>query len=257
MIHPTAIVDSKAEIHESVQIGAYSIIGAEATIDEETSIGPHVVIQGDTTIGKRNRIFQFSSIGEIPQDKKYRGENTQLVIGDDNLIREYCSFNIGTDDGGGVTKIGDHNWIMAYVHIAHDCQVGSHTILANNATLAGHVTVQDHAILGGFVGVHQFCTIGELAFLSMNSSVRQDVPPYITVSGNPAAPRGLNLEGLKRRGVSSDAMAALKQAYKILYRSQFTLNAAIEALSALAQECEEVSEFQTFLSESLHRGVVR
>ncbi len=257
MIHPTAIIDSNAQLHESVEVGAYSIIGAQVTIDEETSIGPHVVIQGDTTIGKRNRIFQFSSIGEIPQDKKYKGEKTKLVIGDDNLIREYCSFNIGTDDGGGVTQIGHHNWIMAYVHIAHDCQVGDHTIFANNATLAGHVSIQDYAILGGFVGVHQFCTVGELAFLSMNSSVRQDVPPFVTVSGNPAVPRGLNLEGLKRRGISGDKMAALKQSYKILYRSQLTLNAAIDALSDLAAEYQEVSEFQSFLSGAIHRGVVR
>jgi len=200
MIHPSALIDPQARIGADVRIGAFSIIGPQVEIGDGCEIGHHCVIEGHTTIGRDNRIFSFNAIGGQPQDKKYAGEPTRLVIGDRNTIREYCTFNTGTVQDGGVTRMGDDNWIMAYVHIAHDCQIGNHIIMANNATLAGHVTVDDYAILGGFVGIHQFCHIGAHVILGISAVIRQDVPPYLTVAGNPAAPHGINSEGLKRRG---------------------------------------------------------
>ena len=226
MHHPTALIHPDAKLANNVEVGAYSIIGQHVEIGENTHIGPHVVIDGHTRIGKNNRIFQFCSLGEIPQDKKYAGEPTRLEIGDNNTIREFCTFNIGTSQDAGVTRVGNHNWIMAYVHLAHDCQVGSHTIFANNASLAGHVRIEDYAILGGFSLVHQFCQIGMHAITGMGAALSQDVPPYVTAAGNPTAPHGINSIGLKRRGFSDAAIMAIKRAYKTLYRSSLSLEQA-------------------------------
>jgi len=259
LIHPTAIIDPTAKIGTDVEIGAYSIIGADVEIGDKTWIGPHVVIKGPTTIGKQNKIYQFSSIGEDPQDKKYAGEPTRLEIGDRNLIREFCTFNRGTAQDRGVTTVGDDNWIMAYVHLAHDCVIGNHTILANNAGLAGHVHVDDYTILGGYTVVHQFCSFGKHSITAMGSIIFKDVPPYLTVSGYPAKPYGLNSEGLKRRGFSAEAMKGLKKAYKILYRSGLSLKDAQAQLGELANKVPEVAEFCQFLkrNEKQGRGIVR
>lgn len=229
-IHPSAIVDSKAQLDGTVEIGPYTIVGPHVTIGAGTVIGPHVVIDGHTTIGRDNRFFQFSSIGAPPQDKKYAGEPTRLEIGDRNTIREFCTFNTGTAQDAGVTRLGNDNLILAYVHLAHDCQVGSHTIFSNNATLAGHVHVGDHAILSGFAAIHQFCRIGAHAFIGMNTSLTQDVPPFVLLAGNPAAAHGINIEGLKRRGFSRERIGALRDAYKLIYKSGLTLEAAKAAL---------------------------
>jgi len=223
-------------------------------------VGPHVVITGHTRLGEGNRVFQFCSLGEEPQDKKYAGEPTCLEIGDDNVIREFCTFNIGTAQDVGATRLGDHNWIMAYVHIAHDCQVGHHTVFANNATLAGHVHIGDYAILGGFTGVHQFCRVGAHVITGIASVVRQDIPPFITVAGNPLAPFGINSEGLKRRGYSAEALAALKRAYKTLYKSGLSLAEAHASIAATAQTQPELAPLAAFLAESLasaSRGIIR
>ncbi|MBX3687335.1 MAG: acyl-ACP--UDP-N-acetylglucosamine O-acyltransferase, partial [Rhodocyclaceae bacterium] len=235
MIHPSAIVHPDARIGNGVEIGPYSIIGADVEIGDECRIGPHVVIEGNTRIGRENRIFQFCSIGAAPQDKKYDDEPTRLVIGDRNTIREYCSFNLGTSQDLGVTTVGDDNWIMAYVHVAHDCVVGNNTIFANNATLAGHVQVGDWAILGGFTGVHQFGRVGAHAFCGVGTVLTQDLPPYVTVSGNPAAPHGINSEGLKRRGFTAEDIAAIKRAYRTLYRSGLSLDDARARIAASAE----------------------
>ncbi|MCK6391523.1 MAG: acyl-ACP--UDP-N-acetylglucosamine O-acyltransferase [Azonexus sp.] len=220
MIHATAIVDPAARIGRNVEIGPYAIIGPNVEIGDNTRIGPHTVINGHTRIGRDNRIFQFCSLGEVPQDKKYAGEPTRLEIGDRNVIREFCTFNLGTVQDCGVTRIGDDNWIMAYVHIAHDCQVGNKTTFANNSQLAGHVTVEDWAILGGFTGVHQFCRVGAHVMTAVGSVILQDVPPYLMAAGNTAQPYGINVEGLKRRGFTADSLLALKRAYRTLYRCQ-------------------------------------
>ena len=212
MIHPTAIIHSGARLGAGVSVGPYSIIGEHVEIGDNTRIGPHVVISGHTRIGCDNRIFQFSSIGEIPQDKKYAGEPTRLEIGDRNTIREYCTLNLGTVQDAGVTRVGDDNWIMAYVHIAHDCQVGNKTIFANNAQLAGHVHVGDWAIFGGYTGVHQFCRVGAHTMTAVGTVILQDVLPYVMAAGNSATPYGINAEGLKRRGFSPDALMVLKRA---------------------------------------------
>lgn len=256
MRHPTAIIHPNAKLADDVQIGAYSIIGEHVEIDSGTMVGPHVVINGHTRIGKNNRIFQFSSLGEIPQDKKYANEPTRLEIGDNNTIREFCTFNLGTIQDGGITRVGNNNWIMAYVHLAHDCQVGNNTIFANNAQLAGHVLVDDYAILGGFTVVHQFCQIGAHAITGMGTILFQDIPPYVTVSGNPAAPHGTNSEGLKRRGYSSAAVMAIKRAYKTIYRSGLSLEDAKAAINLQIQEHPELSLLADFLNRS-QRGIVR
>ncbi|WP_455374977.1 acyl-ACP--UDP-N-acetylglucosamine O-acyltransferase [Kaarinaea lacus] len=256
MIHQTAIVDKSAKLADDVSVGPYSIIGANVEIDAGTTIGPHVVINGPTSIGKNNRIFQFASLGEEPQDKKYAGEPTRLEIGDNNVIREYCTISRGTVQDEGITKVANDNWIMAYVHIAHDCRIGSHTIFANSASLAGHVTVEDYAILGGFTLVHQFCKIGAHCFTAMNSVISKDVPPYLMIAGHMAKPYGLNTEGLKRRGVSSEVLSALKSAYKVLYRSGYSVDQAISELSELAKKYKEVDQFVKFLSGAT-RGIVR
>ena len=256
MIHPSAIVHPDARIGNGVEIGPYSIIGADVEIGDDCHIDPHVVIEGNTRIGRENRIFQFCSIGAAPQDKKYDDEPTRLVIGDRNTIREYCSFNLGTSQDLGVTTVGDDNWIMAYVHVAHDCVVGNNTIFANNATLAGHVQVGDWAILGGFTGVHQFGRVGAHAFCGVGTVLTQDLPPYVTVSGNPAAPHGINSEGLKRRGFTAEDIAAIKRAYRTLYRSGLSLDDARARIAASAEASEAVRLFSDFIADS-GRGIVR
>ncbi len=255
-IHPTAIIDPSARLGEGVTIGAYSIIGADVEIGDNCWIGPHVVVNGPTRIGKENRIFQFSSIGEAPQDKKYAGEPTRLEIGERNLIRESVTINRGTVGGGGVTTVGDDNLLMAYIHIAHDCHVGSRTIFSNNASLAGHVTIGDQVILSGFTLVHQFCSIGAHAFTGMGSAIAKDVPPYLMVSGNPAHPHGINKEGLKRRGFSPDSITALKRAYKVLYRSGLSLGEATDELRKMAADTPEVRPFVEFIANS-ERSILR
>ena len=256
MIHPTAIVDSAAKLADDVEVGAYSVIGPDVEIGSGTVIGPHVTVEGPTVIGKDNRFYQFSSIGAAPQDKKYAGEPTRLVIGDRNTIREFCTFTRGTAQDRGETTLGNDNWIMAYVHIAHDCVVGNNVILANTATLAGHVHVGDYAILGGFSKVHQFCHIGAHAFCGMDSGLNQDVPPYVTASGMPARPVGINSEGLKRRGFGAEQIRNIKRAYKTLYRSGLRLSEAQERLESQAKEHEELKLFVDFLAAS-SRGIIR
>lgn len=256
MIHPTAIVHPAAVLGTNVSVGPYSIVGEHVEIGANTRIRSHVVIEGHTRIGCDNEIFQFCSLGAAPQDKKYDDEPTRLEIGDGNTIREYCSFNVGTHQDAGVTRVGNDNWIMAYVHIAHDCQVGNNTIFANNATLAGHVTVGDWAILGGFTGVHQFVRVGAHSFCGVGTVLLQDLPPFVMVSGNPAAPRSINAEGLRRRGFSATGINAIKRAYKSLYRSGLTLIEARELVSELAQQQSEVQLLSDFLSQS-GRGIVR
>ncbi|HSI96678.1 MAG: acyl-ACP--UDP-N-acetylglucosamine O-acyltransferase [Methylophilaceae bacterium] len=256
MIHATAIVDPKAEIAPDVEIGAYSVIGPDVRIGNGTRIGAHVVIQGPTTIGRNNRIFHFCSLGEEPQDKKYAGEPTTLEIGDGNTIREYCTFNRGTIQDAGATRIGNDNWVMAYVHIAHDCQIGNNTIFANNSSLAGHVIVHDHAILGGFTLIHQFCKIGSHVITAVGSVVFKDIPPYVTAAGYDAKPHGINSEGLKRRGFTPEAMLQLKRAYKTLYKSSLTLEEAKVQLAEQYKECPEIGILLEFLDTST-RGIVR
>jgi UDP-N-acetylglucosamine acyltransferase len=259
-IHPTALVDSGAQLAADVQVGAYSIIGPKVRIGAGTVIGPHCVIEGNTTFGERNRVFQFCSIGAAPQDKKYHGEDTKLVIGDDNTIREFCTLNLGTAQGGGVTSLGNRNWIMAYVHLAHDCIVHNDTIFANNAQLAGHVEVHDFAILGGFTVVHQFVRIGAHAITGMGSIVLQDVPPFMLAQGNTAVPYNINAEGLKRRGYSAERLAVLKRAYKTLYRSGLGLADASAAIAALEQDDPsselDVALLTAFLNAA-GRGIIR
>lgn len=255
-IHPTAIIDPSAKISDGVEVGPYSVIGADVVIGEGTWIGPHVVINGPTTIGKENKIFQFASIGDAPQDKKYADEPTRLVIGDRNVIRECVTINRGTVQDKSLTSIGNDNWIMAYVHIAHDCIVGNNTILANNASLAGHVTIDDFVILGGFTLVHQFCVVGRNAFTAFGSVIGKDVPPYLMVSGHPAQPHGLNTEGLKRNNFSAETIARLKRAYKVIYRSKLSVAEAIEQLDEMSAECEELKPMVDFLRNS-QRGIVR
>lgn len=256
LIHPSAIVHPAAKIGAGVAIGPYSVIGEHVEIGDNTWVGPHVVIEGHTRIGRDNKIFQFSSLGAAPQDKKYAGEPTRLEIGDRNTIREFCTFNLGTSQDTGVTRVGNDNWIMAYVHIAHDCEVGNNTIFANNAQLAGHVHVADHAILGGFTVVHQFVRIGAHVITSMGSILLQDVPPYVKAAGNTAKPYGINSEGLKRRGFSSEAIMALKRGYRAIYKAGLTLD---EAKAKLAEEVSAYPELQLYLDflGASNRGIIR
>lgn len=256
VIHATALVDAKAELAPDVEIGAYSVIGPDVRIGSGTRIGAHVVIQGPTTIGRNNRIFHFCSLGEEPQDKKYAGEPTTLEIGDGNTIREYCTFNRGTIQDAGATRIGNDNWVMAYVHIAHDCQIGNNTIFANNSSLAGHVIVHDHAILGGFTLIHQFCKIGSHVITAVGSVVFKDIPPYVTAAGYDAKPHGINSEGLKRRGFTPEVLLQLKRAYKTLYKSSLTLEEAKVQLAEQRKECQEIGILLEFLDTST-RGIVR
>ena len=255
-IHPTAIVDPQAELDSTVEVGAFSIIGPGVRIDAGTRVASHVVIKGPTTIGKDNQIFQYSSLGEVPQDKKYNDEPTLLEIGDGNTIREFCTFNRGTAQDKGTTRIGSHNWIMAYVHIAHDCEVGNHTIFANNSSLAGHVDVHDHAILGGFTLIHQFCKIGSHVITAVGSVVFKDIPPYVTAAGYDAKPHGINSEGLKRRGFSADSIMQIKRAYKTVYRNGLTLEEARQQLAEQKKAVPELDILVDFLNHST-RGIVR
>ena len=260
LIHPTAIIEEGAELDSTVSVGPYSIVREHVRVGAGTSIGPHCVIEGRTTIGRDNRIFQFCSLGAAPQDKKYAGEPTELHIGDRNTIREFCTFNLGTAQDTAVTRVGDDNWIMAYVHIAHDCQLGHKTILANNATLAGHVHVGDWVIIGGLTGVHQFVKIGAHAMAGFASAISQDVPPFMMVDGNPLAVRGFNIEGLRRRGFGPERIAAVKQMHRLLYRSGLTFDQAKTDIAALAVSeplaADDVAMMGAFLA-SATRGIAR
>ena len=259
-IHPTAIIEPGAQLDDDVSIGEYTIVRAGVRIAGGTTIGAHCVIEGRTIIGRDNRIFQFCSIGAAPQDKKYAGEPTELHIGERNTIREFCTFNCGTAQDAGVTRVGDENWIMAYVHLAHDVQVASHTVLANNATLAGHVHVGDWVTVGGLSGVHQFVKVGAHAFVGFSSAVTQDVPPYMMVDGNPLAVRGFNIEGLRRRGFGPARIAAVKQMHRLLYRSNLGFEQAQQAIKALGAEMPDaqgdVAMMAAFLAAST-RGIAR
>ncbi len=256
MIHSTAIVENSAELAADVEIGPYAVIGAKVTIDAGTRIGAHAVICGPTRIGKNNHIFNHVSLGAAPQDKKYQGEPTALEIGDGNTIREFCTINRGTAQDVGITRIGNNNWIMAYVHVAHDCQIGDHTVFANSVQLAGHVHIGDYAILGGFTGVHQFVHIGAHSFMGIATILTQDVPTYVTVSGNPAKPFGINSEGLSRRGFSADVIAQIKRAYKTLYRNGLDFEEAKAQIATQIGACPELTLLSDFLNAST-RGIVR
>jgi len=260
-IHPTAIVDPAAELDSSVRVGAYSLVGPHVRIGAGSVIGAHCVIEGRTTIGADNRIFQFASVGAEPQDMKYAGEPTFLEIGDRNCIREFCTLNTGTVQDEGVTRIGSDNWIMAYVHIAHDVRLGNHCVLANNATLAGHVHVGDWATIGGLSGVHQFVRIGTQAMIGFQAHVSQDVPPFMTVDGHPLSVRAVNLTGLRRREFSAERIAAIRQMHKLLYRSSFTLEQSVAAIQGMLSEQPEEAAFDIqamldFIAAST-RGIVR
>ena len=255
-IHPTAIVDPGAKLSDKVEIGPYSIIGKHVEIGEGSVIGNHVTITGHTKIGKANKIFHYCSLGETPQDKKYNNEPTSLVIGDRNTIREFCTFNCGTAQDKKVTTIGNDNWIMAYVHIAHDCELGNNLILANNSSLAGHVEIDDYAILGGFTLVHQFCKIGSHSITAVGSVIFKDVPPFIIVAGYNAKPNGINSEGLKRRDFSSDDIALIKKGYKVIYRDGNTINEAINILQGMAENSLVINPYIDFIEKST-RGIVR
>ena len=259
-IHPTAIVDVSAEIDGSVSIGPYAIVGAQVQIAAGTTVGAHAVIEGPTKIGRDNRIFSHAALGGAPQDMKYRGEPTALEIGDRNTIREFCTFNRGTAQDSGTTRIGDDNWVMAYVHIAHDVQVGSRTILANNATLAGHVHIGDWVIVGGLTGVHQFCKVGAHAMTGFQSHVSQDIPPFMMATGHPLSVRGFNAEGLRRRGFSKDRITLVKQMHRLLYRDGLTLDGAQAAIAALRGTVEggdaDVDMLLGFLAAAT-RGIAR
>ncbi len=259
-IHSTAIVDPKAEIDSTARIGAYSVIGPHVRIGAGTRVGPHVVIEGRTTIGRDNEIFQFASIGGVPQDKKYGGEPTELEIGDRNTIREYCTLNLGTVQDAGVTRLGNDNWIMAYVHIAHDCQIGSNTIFANGIQLAGHVHIDDWVILGGMTTIHQFCKVGAHAMTGAATRLSQDIPPFVLVAGTPPAAYGINAEGLRRRGFTPEQIAAIRQSYKVLYKSGLSLEDAKIALAKEEEKAESGAEYiqlmRSFL-DTADRGIIR
>jgi len=256
MIDARAVVDSAAEIDEGVHIGPFSVIGPGVSVGAGTRIGPHVVIRGETRIGRDNEIFQFASIGEDPQDKKYAGEATRLEIGDRNRIREFVTIHRGTVQDGGVTRIGDDNLFMAYTHVAHDCQIGSHVIMANAASLGGHVRLDDWAILGGFAIVHQFCRIGAHSFAAMGSVISKGVPPYVMVAGHPARARGLNLEGLRRRDFDSEQIARIKQAYRLVYSADLLVKEAVSRIEAEWGDYPEIQRFVQFLRAS-ERSFIR
>jgi UDP-N-acetylglucosamine acyltransferase len=256
MIHSTAIIDPGAELADNVEVGPYSIIGKDVRIGAGTVVGPHVVIKGPTSLGRDNRVFQFASVGEDCQDKKYAGEPTRLEIGDGNTIRECVTIHRGTVQDQGLTRIGSNNLFMAYVHVAHDCMVGSDCIFANNASIAGHVHVGDGTILAGFSGVHQFCHVGSYAMTAMYSVVNMDVPAYVMMQGYPARPRGMNIEGMKRRGYSRDLIRTLREAYRIVYRSGLTLEEALARLNPMADDNAEVKLFVDSLQAG-NRGIAR
>ena len=256
MIHPTAQIDPKAELADDVEVGAFTVIDAKVKIDSGTRIRSHASLTGRTTIGKNNDIFQFTSIGEQPQDKKYAGEDTELIIGDNNTIRELCTFSRGSMQGGGVTRIGNNNWIMACVHIAHDCILGDNIIMANNASLAGHVTIGDWAILSGYTLIHQFCSVGEHSFTSYASFVNKSIPPYVTVAGEKAGVKGINTEGLRRRGFTSEQITQVRRAYKALYRESLPLEDATAKITEMAATAPEIEILARFL-KTAERGIIR
>lgn len=256
MIDPRAVIDARAEIAAGVEIGPYAIIGPDVSIAAGCRIGPHAVIRGPTRLGPNNLVFQFASIGDAPQDKKYQGEPTRLEIGAGNTFREFCTVNRGTAHDVGVTRIGDDNWFMSYTHVAHDCQIGSHCVLANCATLGGHVELGDWVIMAGFSGVHQFCKIGAHCFLANNAAVTRDVPPFLMVTGQPAEPHSVNSEGLKRRGFTPEQIRNIRNAFRILYRSGLKLAPATEQLKALAASQPEIVPFVEFLATTT-RSIVR
>jgi UDP-N-acetylglucosamine acyltransferase len=256
-IHSTAIVDSHAELADGVIVEPYAIIGPHVRIGEGTRIGSHCVVNGHTSIGQHNTFYPYVSVGQAPQDKKYAGEPTRLEIGDHNTIRECCTLNTGTVQDVGVTRIGHHNWIMAYVHVAHDCQLGNYITIANSTQLAGHVLIDDYVVLGGFTGVHQFCRIGAYAMTSVGTVLLQDLPPYVMADGDPAAPRAINSEGLKRRGFDAEAILAVRRAYKTLYRKGLSFEEAKLALVVQAQSAEAVARFSEFVQAESHRGLIR
>ena len=256
MINSTAIIDARAELADDVSVGAFSVIGADVHIDSGTVIGSHVVIKGPTSIGKDNRIYQFASIGEDPQDKKYAAEITRLEIGDRNTIREFTSMHRGTIQDQGVTKIGNDNLFMAYTHVAHDCRIGDHVIMANGASLAGHVHLHSHAILGGFTLVHQFTQIGQYSFAAMGSAITQDIPPFVMVGGKPTRPHGINSVGMERNGIAVDDVRLIRNAYKIIYKMNLRLEDAIEQIEALATDSLELTEMVSFL-RNVRRGILR
>ncbi len=256
MIDARAVVDLNAELADNVKVGPFSYIGPDVQIDAGTEIGPHVVIKGPTTIGKDNVIYQFTSIGEDPQDKKYADEITRLEIGDRNVIREFCTMHRGTLQDKGVTSIGNDNLFMAYTHVAHDCEIGDHVIMANGASIAGHVHVGDHAILGGFTLVHQFTQIGEYSFSAMGSAITQDIPPYVMVGGRPTRPHGINSVGMERNGKSPEVIRQIRKAYKILYKNNLRLEDAIEEMEDMAGVSNELSNMVSFL-RNVTRGILR
>lgn len=255
-VHPTAIVHPEAELAPGVRVGPYAVIGAGVRIDADTEVGPHAVIEGPTSIGRGNRIFPFASLGQAPQDLKYRGERTTLVVGDENLIREFVTLNRGTVGGGGETRIGDRNLLMAYVHVAHDCRVGDDTVFANAATIAGHVVIEDRVILGGMAAVGQFVRLGNGAFVAAGSMVSQDVPPFCLARGDRARLYGLNLVGLRRRGMAPATIRALEKAYRTVFRSGLTLDEACAQALHDAPDAAEVAQLVQFL-RSCERGLTR
>lgn len=259
-VHPTAVVDPQAQLAADVEVGPFCVVGPKVTIGEGTVLDSHVVVGGRTTIGRGNRFFPFCAIGGVPQDKKYAGEDTALVIGDGNTVREHCTFSLGTAQGGGVTRVGSDNWIMASVHVAHDCVVGDHTILANNVTLAGHVTLGDWVVIGGLSGLHQFCSMGAHAMAGGGSIILRDIPPYVICNGNPCEPHGINSEGLKRRGFDADTINLLRRAYKIVYRDGRTVAEAVAALDELIAEAPAASAAIALLRDFVRdspRGIIR
>ena len=255
-IHSTALIHPKSKIHPTVKIGAYSVVGESVQIDEGSEIGNFVTLAGNTTIGKDNKIYHYCSLGEAPQDKKFKNEKTYLIIGDGNTIREFCTFNVGTITGGAVTQVGNNNWVMAYVHIAHDCKLGSNIVLANNTSLAGHVEIDDFAILGGFTLVHQFCKIGAYIITAVGTIILKDIPPYIRAVGSNAKPNGINIEGLKRRNFSTQSISDIKKAYKVIYREGNTIDTAKKLLINIAKKTNEVNLIVDFIDKS-NRGLVR
>lgn len=259
-IHPTAIVAPQARLAEDVTVGPYAVIGPDVVIGAGSSVGPHCVIEGHTTIGRENRFFQFSSVGAAPQDKKYKGEPTRLEIGDRNTVREFCTFNTGTTQDKGVTRLGSDNWIMAYVHVAHDCTIGDHNTIANGATFAGHVTIGDFTLIGGLSGIHQFVHVGDFAMLGFQTRLSQDLPPFVVAEGNPAEARNVHQEGPRRRGYSAERLAMLKQMYKVLYRKGLTLDAARAEIAGLkgqhAEADADIDKMLGFLARA-ERGIVR
>ena len=255
-IHPTALIHPKSKLHSNVKIGAHSVIGKGVSIDAGTEIGNFVTLSGNTNIGKNNKIYHYCSLGEIPQDKKFKDEKTFLKIGDNNTIREFCSFNVGTSGGAGVTEIGNNNWLMAYVHIAHDCKLGNEIILANNTSLAGHVEIDNFAILGGFTLVHQFCKLGAHIITAVGTVTFKDIPPYVRAVGYNAKPNGINIEGLKRRDFSIQSITNIKKAYKIIYREGNTIEKAKKSLTTLAKNNSEINLYIDFINKS-NRGLIR